>query len=107
MINRIDVMVIDVDNYRLTKQKLIGKSCFNCSNCSCRVNSVEYDNNSSCIGWENSDLQKKAAVLDIYDISQLSKIPDLKCEVTTSLEYEQNKVKILSQNLHVVEKGLI
>lgn len=109
MKNKFDIMVVNLDKYRLVKSKLIGKCCFNCANCSCRVSAIEYDNDQSfsCIGWENTLLQKKAIALDIYDVSRLSKIPDLTYSVITSTEYEQNKVKILSKNLRVVEKGLI
>lgn len=64
------------EEYRHIKEQLIGKSCLNCSNGSCRVPTYEkiglneFGNpqGQDCIGWCNPELVGKAKILQKYNL---------------------------------------
>ena len=61
------------------REHLVNKSCINCTNGCCRVESYEkvgYDSfgnpmGSDCFGWDNSKLIGKSKVLKINDIKKM------------------------------------
>lgn len=87
----LNIYVISTDDYRLVKRKLVGKSCYNCMNGTCKVQTVDYESMCNCLGWKNRDLLMKAVFLNNYDIGALQNIHDLDGQVLTEEEYKIKK----------------
>lgn len=92
---QLNVYVIDTMKYLLAREKLVGKGCNSCNNGTCRVPSDEKENVCECAGWTNSNIQKKAVILDNYDVSKLQNIPDFDGEVILEAELPEKKIEIL------------
>lgn len=99
--NHLNIYVISNRDYRIAKEKLVGKSCYNCMNGTCRVQSMNHESMSSCLGWENRDLSMKAVFLNNYDIDALQNISDLDGQVLTDDEYKLKRLELLRKNAKV------
>lgn len=95
------IYVISANDYRIAKKKLVGKSCYNCMNGTCRVQSMDQESMNNCLGWENRDLLMKAVILNNYDISALWNIPDFDGQVLTEEEYKIKKIELLKKNAKI------
>ena len=95
------VYVIDTTKYRLAREKLVGKGCGSCNNGNCKVPNYEKKAICDCVGWENSKLEKKAVVLENYNIQILQNIPDFDGEVITTEEMEERKIDLLKSESKV------
>lgn len=71
MVKNVNIGKLNVRKMQLVREKLIGKSCFNCQNSTCRVQPMEYELDVNCIGWENSDIIKAAYFQNVFDINKL------------------------------------
>lgn len=92
---QLNVYVIDTMKYLLAREKLVGKGCNSCDNATCRVLSEDKEDICDCVSWTNSNIQKKAVILDNYDISKLQNIPDFDGEVITDAELPAKRIDFL------------
>lgn len=98
---QLNVYVIDTVEYRLAREKLVGKRCNSCNNGTCRVQSEEKENICECAGWINSNLQKKAVILENYDVYKLQNIPDFDGEVILDAELPAKRIDFLKNDYKI------
>lgn len=97
----LNIYVIDTMKYRLAREKLVGKGCNSCNNGTCRVPSDEKENVCECAGWTNSNLQKKAVILENYDVYELQNIPDFDGEVILDVELPAKRIELLKNGYKI------
>ena len=97
--NHLNIYVIDTINYRLAREKLVGKGCNSCNNGTCRV--LDKTAGCNCLGWQNSSLVKKAVVFENYDINKLQSIPDFDGEVILDAELPNKRIDFLNKGCKI------
>lgn len=97
----LNIYVISSEGYRLSRERLVGKSCDNCKNNTCSIRGKKCEKVDNCFGWENCELQKKAVFLNNYDIFSLQSIPDIDESILTELEYGVQELKLLKKGVKI------